>query len=129
MSAGIHAARQIHNVGKLHVHVKSAEFKNVRSFELIGKIDPYVKVALFNEVHTTKAHDNTEAPTFDEEFQITSVAARGVLLFVEAWDKDLLSNDDVIGTGHHTVEDKVYSKSVSLFNLHYPFAYGCGKAQ
>ena len=101
--------RQVHSVGKLHVHVKSAQFKNVSNYELIGKIDPYIKVSLFNEVHTTRIHDNTEAPNFDEEFQVTSVAARGVQLVVEAWDKDMISDDDIIGKGFHDVEDKVYS--------------------
>ena len=112
--SGAAAIRHVHGVGKLHVLVKSAEFKNVTDFELIGKVDPYVKVSVFNELHQTSIQDNTEAPVFNEEFEITSVGLRNVRLIVEAWDHDIISDDDLIGRGLHEVQEKVYSTSLEV---------------
>merc|ERR1711892_1063362 len=91
--------RYDHSLGKLHVTV--VECQNLPKKDLIGSIDPYVKVFLMPGNHAdlkTKSLKKDQNPSFNDEFSfVIDVAnAQKKTIVYQVYDKDLVGKDDPV---------------------------------
>ena len=83
-------------VGSGKLLVKPLTAKLTRDTETFGKMDPYCKIWLENEIKKTKTHqDGGKYPSWNDTF--TFQRNLECLLYLEVWDEDTISADDLIG--------------------------------
>jgi len=87
------------NLGKLHVTV--VECHNLKKVDMIGSIDPYVKVFLMPGNHAdlkTKSLKKDQNPSFNDEFSfvIDVENAQKKTIVFQVYDKDLIGKDDPV---------------------------------
>jgi len=87
-------------IGKLHVTV--VECKDLPKADILGKVDPYVKVFLMPGNHAdlkTKVIKKNFNPVFNDEFSfvIDVENAQKKTIVFQVFDKDIVGKDDAVG--------------------------------
>lgn len=108
------------------VRVYVVQGLNLRSRDLYGFSDAFVKVEFGDEAISDKAHyvPNQFSPIFGKRFQLPGVIPRHTLLKISVYDRDTLSHNDLIGSTLIDLEDRVRSKH--LANCGLPKEYNSG---
>lgn len=92
---------------------------NLRTRDLYGYSDAFIKVEFGDEVISDRAHyvPNQFSPVFGKRFQLPGVIPQSTLLKVSVYDRDTLSYNDLIGTTVIDLEDRVRSKHLANCGL------------
>ena len=98
--------------------VKVVDATEVPKMDTFGKSDPYVVLRLSSSENEWKTEykDNTDKPSWNEEFEIPIQPKLDEILKVELWDKDV-KKDDIISRvllrvnkiPEDTVNDSIYT--------------------
>lgn len=101
------------------VRVYVVKAVNLRSRDVYGQSDAFIKVELGSQAISDRAHyiPNQSNPIFGKRFQLSAVIPRNTLLKVSIYDNDSLSGDDLIGTTVIDLEDRVRSKYLATCGL------------
>ena len=78
------------------VVVSVVQVESLPKTDVLGKIDPYVKCRLDGVSRQTRCIENSYDCSFHEDF-VFDWAGRQALAF-EVWDRDSMSNDELVGT-------------------------------
>ena len=101
-------------VGSGKLQVKPLTAKLTRDTETFGKMDPYCKVWLENEIKKTKTHqDGGKYPSWNDTF--TFQRNLECLLYLEVWDEDTISADDLIGETTISLSDTFEKKKTQIW--------------
>lgn len=81
----------------MQLKVKVVDATDIPKMDTFGKSDPYVvlKLSSSDKVWKTEYKENTDKPSWDEEFEIPIQPKLDEILRVELYDKDI-KNDDLI---------------------------------
>lgn len=92
---------------------------NLRSHDIYGQSDAFIKVELGDQVISDRAHyiPNQSNPIFGKRFQLSAVIPRNTLLKISVYDNDSLSRNDLIGTTVIDLEDRIRSKYIAAYGL------------
>lgn len=94
--------------GNLVVKPLTAKLKKDK--DLFTKMDPYVKVILGSQTHRTHTSWNSgKHPGWKDSMNFKRLS-EDILTF-EVWDKDILSRDDMVGTGTLSVNSIIQSNN------------------
>jgi len=99
--------------------VRPISGKLLHDTEMFGKMDPYVKVIIGNLLEkTTVAKKQHLTPTWDSELVFNLSGVETDIIF-EVWNKELITKDDLVGTGCVSFN----SFNNGLFNQWIPLLY------
>jgi Ca2+-dependent lipid-binding protein len=80
----------------MHVIFKPLEAQLTRDIDAIGKMDPYIKIEVNNQIYKTDVcHNGGKNPKWDDSFSFPLGGDGSVK--VSVWEKDTFSKDDLIG--------------------------------
>lgn len=101
------------------VRVYVVKALNLRSRDIYGQSDAFIKVELGNQAISDRAHyiPNQSSPIFGKRFQLSAVIPKNTLLKVSVYDNDSLSGSDLIGTTIIDLEDRIRSKYLATCGL------------
>lgn len=105
------------------VRVYVVRAMNLRSHDIFGYSDAFVKVELGEQIISDRAQyiPNQSSPVFGKRFQLSTVIPRSTLLKVSVYDRDTLSGNDLIGSTSIDLEDRVRSKYFASCGLPFEF--------
>jgi len=72
--------------------------KDIKSKDLVGKSDTYVKVDVGAQSKKTAVYGNSSKPVWNTSLRFEGFSARPTEVTLTAMDRDRLSNDDVVGS-------------------------------
>jgi otoferlin len=101
------------------VRVYVVKALNLRSRDIYGQSDAFIKLELGNQVISDRAHyiPNQSNPIFGKRFQLSTIIPRNTLLKVSVYDNDTLSGNDLIGTTVIDLEDRIRTKYLATCGL------------
>lgn len=101
------------------VRVYVVQGLNLRSRDLYGYSDAFIKVEFGDEVISDRAHyiPNQFCPVFGKRFQLPGVIPRHTLLKISVYDRDSLEHNDLIGTTFIDLENRIRSKHLANCGL------------
>lgn len=101
------------------VRVYVVKALNLRSRDIYGQSDAFIKLELGNQVISDRAHyiPNQSNPIFGKRFQLSAIIPRNTLLKVSVYDNDTLSGNDLIGTTVIDLEDRIRTKYLAACGL------------
>lgn len=101
------------------VRVYVVKAKNLRSQDIFGYSDAFLKLELGDQIISDRAHyiPNQANPVFGKRFQLSAVIPRNTLLKVSVYDRDTLSGNDLIGITMIDLEDRVRTKYLATCGL------------
>lgn len=101
-------------VGSGKLLVKPLTAKLTHDTETFGKMDPYCKVWLEKEIKQTKTHkEGGKYPSWNDTF--TFQRNLECLLYIEVWDEDTLSADDLIGETTISLSETFEKKKTQIW--------------
>lgn len=89
-------SRPMSRPGQLHVTVQRA--RGLKSMDLNGKNDPYVKLRLGTQTKETRVRMKTNDPVWDERFVFGVHSVEAQQLHVSVCDYDTFKRDDHVGS-------------------------------
>lgn len=92
---------------------------NLRSQDIFGYSDSFIKVEIGEQIISDRAHyvPNQSSPVFGKRFQFSTVIPRNTLLKVSVFDRDTLTGNDFIGSTSIDIEDRVRTKYLACCGL------------
>jgi hypothetical protein len=89
------------------------EAKNLPKMDTIGKGDPYAFINIGEECFKTETVNNNSNPVWNYKFKFDIETEKGEDIFVEIFDADKLSKDELIGQAHISLKEIVSQAKIS----------------
>ena len=103
------------------LHIRAVEACDVPKMDIFSKSDPYLKfkICTSSQIWKTRVRNNTHVPVWNEEFHLPITSGMSDKLYIELFDKDTISKDDIISTYEFEVKSFPEGKVVEQW---YDFA-------
>lgn len=102
------------------VRVYIVQGLNLRSKDVFGYSDAFIKIEFGSKVISDRAHyvQNQFNPIFGKRFQVTGCIPKDRLLKISVYDRDSNAKSDYIGSTVIDLEDRMRSKHLATCGLH-----------
>lgn len=88
------------------LHIRAVEACDVPKMDIFSKSDPYLKfkISTSSQIWKTRVRKNTHEPVCNDEFHLPITSGISDKLYIELFDKDTISKDDIISTQEFEVK-------------------------
>ncbi|KAF0687098.1 hypothetical protein As57867_021111, partial [Aphanomyces stellatus] len=101
-----------HNTVSTELRLEIRQAKNLPSVSMLGKPNPFCKVVLGEQTHTTKGSTNARAPSWNETFTLSLSSDSAKVIHINIMDPNYIKNNGIIAAGEFSIDKIIKDKSI-----------------